>query len=372
MVLADWADKFFEKLRKFRARKIGGKNSQKSFFWKVFAAAVFLILIFVAVDEFRFRESLKIRDDDARTFSFEISTGEKVQNFAQKLENENFIISAKCFEKYARRENLDLKFQAGKFFLAKNLTIPEVARALTFAKKETVKITIPEGFSVEQIDARLARIGLISAGEFQNCIFQNCDFSDLKFLPQKNGEILRGFLAADTFFIDVSKFSTKDFARRLFQTFAQKLQKNFGEKLDENFAIEILNKKRSLLEIVKMASILEKETRNRENRFLVADLFWRRFDAGISLGEDATVRFAVGKKTAAITADDLNSKSKFNTRKFAGLPPTAICNFGLESLRATIEPRENNFWYFLHEPNGTIHFSKTLNEHNLKKNEFLR
>jgi UPF0755 protein len=358
-------------LEYFRSHHTGSRQFPTGKF--VAAAVIFLAIVFFAFDFYQFQKSLKIVPSaDSRVFPFEISSAEKVSEFAARLETENFVSSARNFIRFARGENLDRQFRAGRFFLPKNLTIPEIVAKLTSTEIKTFKITIPEGFSVEQIDARLARAGLISAGEFQSCVFESCDFSDFKFLPAKNGEILRGFFWPDTFFIDPSEFSAESFAHRLLKNFAAKMRAEFPEKLNENFAAEVRRKTRSILEIVKMASILEKETKNKTNRPLVADLFWRRLDAKIPLGADATVRFAVGKKTAAITVDDLNSDSEFNTRKFAGLTPTAICNPGRESLRATIFPKKNNFWYFLHDSNGEIHFAETLEKHARNKLEFLK
>jgi len=92
----------------------------------------------------------------------------------------------------------------------------------------------------------------------------------------------------------------------------------------------------------------------------------------IPLQVDATITFITGKKTIKIPAEDLKIDSPYNTYKYKGLPPTPICNPGLESILAAISPQQSDYWYYLTTPEGNTIFSKTLKEHNIAKAKYLR
>ncbi|KKQ27655.1 MAG: hypothetical protein US42_C0007G0046 [Candidatus Magasanikbacteria bacterium GW2011_GWC2_37_14] len=135
---------------------------------------------------------------------------------------------------------------------------------------------------------------------------------------------------------------------------------------------DILNKvkasKKSLHEILILASILEKEVRNIEDKKLVADIFWRRLEKNWALQADSTVHYVVAKEgNVYTTAKDRQVDSLWNTYKYPGLPPSPICNPGLDSIKATLEPTKNSYWYFLTSSDGTVHYAKTLEEHNTNK-----
>jgi UPF0755 protein len=116
---------------------------------------------------------------------------------------------------------------------------------------------------------------------------------------------------------------------------------------------------------------VEKEENSDTERPNIAYILWRRFDSGIALGADATVRYALSKWTEPLYALDLESNSPYNTRKFRGLPPGPIGNPGLASIKATLAPQENPYWYYLHDDAGQIHYGKTLDQHNANKQKYL-
>jgi len=87
---------------------------------------------------------------------------------------------------------------------------------------------------------------------------------------------------------------------------------------------------------------------------------------------DATIVYITGKQTTRVSLQDLQIDSPYNTYKYQGLPIGPICNPGLESIIAAIYPQENQYWYYLSAPDGTTHFSRTLEEHNIAKVKYLR
>ena len=120
-----------------------------------------------------------------------------------------------------------------------------------------------------------------------------------------------------------------------------------------------------------MASLIERETRTAEERPIISGILWKRFDAERGLDVDATVRFVLGKATGALTKEDLEVDSAYNTRRRRGLPPGPIANPGLASLEAALHPEDSTYWYYLHGKKGEIHYSETNDEHNEKKEKYL-
>ncbi len=312
--------------------------------------------------EYQYRYLINLpASEDSRVFPFDIQEGELPQKVSMNLQENGFVISAEAFLKYSKRSELGNKYQAGRFYLAKNLTIPEVAEKLTQAEVAKITVVFPEGFTVQEMDARLARLGLIQENEFKNCVFETCNFSEYDFLPTERDK-LEGFFFPDTYFVYPQSFELENFAKQMIDNFQNRTQK-FWPDIEKNG--------RNLTDTIIMASILEKETRTGTERPMVADIFWRRLDNGISLGADATVRFFTGNKEGDITYEDLQEDNPYNTRKHRGLTPTAICNPGLESIKATIYPKSNAYWYFLHDNSGEIHYAESLLEHNANKRKYL-
>src|SRR3990167_4188335 len=214
-------------------------------------------------------------NDDTRQ-SVKIEKGSSVKQIAATLDKEKVIRSPLAFELYVRSKGLDTKLQAGTFIMKQNQGVPEIAEALTKGIGEEGVITIPEGFTVKDIDAVLAEKGVIEAGELMACA-KTCDFSSFDFLPQGAtladcGGKVEGYLYPDTYFIVVQEFVPKFFLERLLGTFDKKVL----VPLEKDLAAS----DRSLHEIVTMASLIEEETRTDNERPTVAGILWKRYDAG--------------------------------------------------------------------------------------------
>jgi UPF0755 protein len=146
---------------------------------------------------------------------------------------------------------------------------------------------------------------------------------------------------------------------------------NFDNKLPPELREEIAKQKKTIFEIITMASVIEKEARG-EDMALISDIFWRRIGEGIALQSDATVNYATGKYETQPSLDDLEIDSPYNTYKYRGLPKGPIGNPGLEAIRAAIYPKANNYWYFLHTKDGQTIYSRNFNEHKANKLKYLQ
>lgn len=292
-----------------------------------------------------------------------IPKGSSVKQIAGILEEDDLIRSSIAFETFVRLRGLSGNLQAGSFIMKQNQGVSEIVEALRTGIGEEGVITIPEGFTVKDIDALLAEKGVIEAGEIITCA-QTCDFSSFEFLPKVSGlaprgGTLEGYLFPETYFIDTNEFVAKFFLERLLGT--------FRNRVVEGLAGDLKKSKRSLHEIVTMASLIEEETRTDDERPTVSGILWKRFDAQMGLGVDATVRYILEKQTGKLTVKDLNDNSAYNLRKFRGLPPGPIASPSLSAIRAALHPKETSYWYYLHGTDGQVHYAETNEEHNTNK-----
>lgn len=297
-----------------------------------------------------------------------IPKGASLRDIADLLEERGVIRSSHAFSLYSRLHGLSRSLQAGSYILRPSLSIPEVAEALRRGIAEEGVITMPEGFTVLDVGRLLTEKQIVEEGALIACA-QTCDFPAFAFLPKEatllaaRGGRLEGYLFPDTYFVVIENFSPQAFLERLLREFEERVVKQYERELKKS--------KRTLHQIVTMASLVEEETRPGDERPVVAGILWKRFDAGMGLGVDATVRYVLKKPMGKLTVADLNANSPYNLRKFRGLPPGPIASPGIESIRATLFPKETPYWYYLHGADGRVHYAETNEEHNVNKYKYL-
>lgn len=297
-----------------------------------------------------------------------VESGMSVSRIADLLEEKNLIRSPFAFRMYVRLHGAQSKLQAGRFVLSQVMSVPEIIEVLRSGKSQEVSVTIPEGWTVRDIDAEIARMGLAASGSVLDCAVR-CDFSTFDFLPKvsglaERGGKLEGYLYPDTYFVNTADFVPKFFLERMLGTFRKKVVDANKDALKASGY--------SLHEVITMASLVEEETKTDAERPIVAGILWKRYDAGMGLGVDATVRYILDKPTSAITVSDLDTESPYNTRKFKGLPPGPIANPGLGSIAAALHPQESAYLFYLHDKKGVIHYAVTNEEHNENRKKYLR
>ncbi len=125
-------------------------------------------------------------------------------------------------------------------------------------------------------------------------------------------------------------------------------------------------------QILTLASLVEKEARTSEEMAMVADIFWRRYEQNWALQSCASVNYITGKNVPAVSAEDQQIDSPYNTYKYPGLPPGPICNPGKAAIKAALYPKKNNYWYFMTGTEGKMRYASTLDEHNTNIYKYLR
>jgi len=246
------------------------------------------------------------------------------------------------------------------------------------AQRPEVTVTIPEGFTMYDIDRTLSANGVLAPGAFVAAVqaygesndFANSDVSGMA-AGVANSSSLEGMLFPDTYDFYVSSTAS---------SVIQKFLDNFNIKAAPLFAGDPQEGKDIIV-----ASMVQKEVASSSDMALVAGILEKRLSAGDYLNVDATIcyakqiaEFAAASSTASttgcypITAADLKIESPYNTYLYKGLAPTSIANPGIEAIEATLHPQSSTYWYYLSDPRtGAAIYADTLAEQNANIAKYL-
>lgn len=322
------------------------KIKNKKRFLIVSSSLFLIILILISVLYFiKYQINTPLKES-ASEKEFVIEKGENLNSIAKNLEKEKIIRDEIWFKGYVFYKRWTGNLQAGEYSLGPNLSVPEIALKIykgDIIPKE-VKITIPEGFNLKQIDGRLAQAELIEAGE-------------LLAFPE-----LEGYLFPDTY--QFKKGMKLD-------EIIEIMKNNFDLKLNQNLKDEIERQGKTVEEIIIMASIIEREVPLYNDSRIVSGIFWKRLGINYPLQSCATIAYALGKDKWIYSFEDTKIDSPYNTYKNVGLPSGPICNPGILAIKAAIYPIQTDYYFFLSKPSGETVFSKTFEEHQANMIKYL-
>jgi len=310
--------------------------------------------------------------------SFEVKKDEDVTAMTTRLADEQVVRNAFLFRRYLIFKHIDTKIHAGTFRVDAPITIARVAQALKNVSAEERNITIIPGWDIRDIASYFEREGIATADEVMVLLGETAmDYRQHRDVPQPSDIFSYGILKSKPWYVSLEGYLSPDTFRVYKDASLEDILEKFIAHRDEQFSQEmydeIKKQGRSVHEIVTMASILEREVRGEEDKKKVSDLFWRRYDRNWALQADSTVHYAVNKSgNVFTTAEDRETLSPWNTYKYPGLPIGPISNPSYESIIATIYPTANDYWYFLTDDIGRVHFGRTLEEHNANVNRYLR
>lgn len=252
--------------------------------------------------------------------------------------------------------------KAGRHALSKSMDLGQILVAL--AQKplsDDQPLTMVEGWRLSDADEALAKAGKIKAGAYQRAASQ-VDAYDIAFAVE--GTDLAGYLLPETYMMPPGPLDVKNLVQRQLDAFFTRFVKPNEEAIEASG--------RSLRQIVIMASLLEREEPNPENRPMVAGVLYNRLDAEHPLGVDATSRFGLDdwSNRRLFLAKLRDPNDPYNTRLRPGLPPGPIGAPSLDALNAALKPKKNAFWYYLHDQDAKIHFAKNAKEHEANRHRY--
>jgi UPF0755 protein len=292
---------------------------------------------------------------------FRVSRGEGLKEISARLSQGGLIKSIAVFKLYSLVSGSAQKFQPGVHELSATMSVPQLIGQLTSFGKNEVTVTIPEGSTLKDIDSILAGAEVIEKGTLTIFPLEELR-QDYEFLAEVNS--LEGFLFPDTYRFEAS--SGVDVAIR-------RLLDNFEEK-----AWPLLKNENNWYDFLILASFLEREVPDFNDRRVVAGILLKRLSIGMPLQVDATVSYLKcsgelrGCERLIVTKKDLALSSPCNTYRRLGWTPTPISSPGGSAISASVRPESSSYLYYLSakETKETI-FSRTLDEHNENRAKFL-
>jgi UPF0755 protein len=270
----------------------------------------------------------------------------------------------KLWTKFKQSADSSGGFKAGTYQLSPEESLTDIASKIWDGKIMQIDFTIPEGWSTKQMGEYFESQGYFSATEFAEAV-KNIPYDKYPWLPP-NLPILEGFLYPDTY--KISSDLTND-PQAIINTMLTRFEKTALP------VYEAAKPDMSLLDWVTLSSIVEKEAVIGNERSLIAGVFTARLAQGIKLESDPTVEYGLGIRQTAdqpLTYAQVGTPSPYNTYMNTGLTPTPIAAPGLASLKATLNPDNTDYLFFVARYDGTHVFSKTLSEHEAATREIRR
>jgi len=265
---------------------------------------------------------------DKKEVTFMVKKGSGLRIIAHELERERLVKSKNLFILCAILKGGTKDIKAGEYSLNQTMSPVRIFHILSTGAIKTYTITIPEGLTVQQISALLAKKNLTNMSDFITLVTDKSLIASYHI----NGTSLEGYLFPDTYII--------------------------GRDIDAQQLIDLMVKRFKKI----FSSLLAEEERIPGKELPTNDIV--RLKKGMRLESDPTVIYGLKDFAGNLKKRDLRTPGPYNTYLNYGLPPGPIANPGRESLKAVINPAETDYLYFVAKNDGSHHFSTTLSEHN--------
>lgn len=299
------------------------------------------------------------------TTTIEVTADDDLKTVADKLHDAGLIQYKWFFKLFGGVADANEKIGIGSYTLTSDMDYMALINAMHNSSggmnTDTVRVTIPEGYTVRQIIALLAKNGVNTESALTDAA-QTATFN-YDFIDNDSEDIsrLEGYLFPDTYDFYVNEKPANALRRLL---------SNFTAKMDEDMMSQVENSGYSLAEIITVASLIEKETAGSDQAQIASVIFNRLNGPGDKGGTygllqvDAALLYALPDHVGALTSEDTKIDSPYNLYEHPGLPPTPIANPGMASIEAALHPDTTEYYYYALGKDGTHYFSATLSEHN--------
>jgi UPF0755 protein len=313
----------------------------------IYTLAIIIILVGAG---FSAHEIFIIRDSAERVLRVE--PGDSATTISNKLKDAGIIRHPSAFRLLTKLRKADGALKPGTYVFGGHTNLWNTVTRLLRGTSESIRITFPEGLSMHNTFKRIEKHGLASYEAMQSAAADTALVRRLTGFPLNSPE---GFLYPETYLFPLPS-SPDSILAIMTSEFRRKLHKaSIDPRKIENFYDKLI-----------LASIVEKEAGNEEERPVIAGVFSRRLRLGMALQSCPTVDYILEKqgiRRAVLTNADTQINSPYNTYRNPGLPPTPISNPRVESILAALNPAEHNYLYFFADLQGKNVFSSSYEEH---------
>lgn len=345
-------------------------NKKKGGVLKYAVLIVLLLIVLAGATVFMYIQGLGSAYDpkDESVIQVDIPEGTYASGISQILAENGIVKSEKEFTLYTRLNRLGGKYQAGHYALSPSMTMKEIADIISTGKVNTIKITIPEGYTEYDIAKAVAKEDGISRKKFIKLLESGDYLKDYSFLKgaQNNEHMLEGYLVPDTYSIPAG--TSEDEIIRLLLDAHKKIFNKAAAKKAKKL-------KRTENEIMIIASIIEKECADVSDQPVVASVIYNRLKIGMPLQMDSTIQYILGldgvRKEDLLYADT-EVDSPYNTYTNPGLPAGPICCPGASAIKAALNPAKTKYLYFVLDDklDGKMAFSEKYEDFLKDKDDY--
>ncbi|MFA6250643.1 MAG: endolytic transglycosylase MltG [Candidatus Shapirobacteria bacterium] len=316
---------------------------------KVVLVVLFLALMFAGITSFIVISSRPVSTSSKKQ-AFIVNQGESLLSVATRLHSISLIRNEFVFIVNSYLLGLNKKIQSGTFYLSPSLSSQQIAARLSQGGSHDYWLKIVDGYRTEEIALHLPAQAPYSVSEF---------------ISAAAG--YQGYLFPDSYLIPDSYQVNQ---------VIDLIKSNFNKKIESQASS--VSSPAALHRQVIIASLIEREGRTLESKKMISGIIANRLQLGMPLQIDATVQYARDSKNRTkdywrpLASADLSIQSPFNTYLTKDLPPSPICNPGLDSLMAAISPTASDYLYYITGTDGQMHYAKTLDDHNLNIAKYLK
>ncbi|HLA26446.1 MAG TPA: endolytic transglycosylase MltG [Syntrophales bacterium] len=284
-------------------------------------------------------------------YTVDIPKGASFRRIVKLLEQAGLVKHKLLFYLLAVSQNAAGHIRAGEYELAVSMSPHEMLRKMVKGQIKAYPVIFPEDITMKEAVARLVTYKLVDEKEFMKLA------SNQEFLASLGieGANLEGYLYPDTYFLDRS-MGTRDIIKIMVGRFWKKVTPDMLAKSKElGFTTQ---------EFITLASIIGKESGNKNEKQIISAVFHNRLKKGMKLQSDPTAVYDLNNFDGIIKKKHLQSNVPYNTYRINGLPPGPIANPGIDSLQAALYPAAVNYLYFVSKNDGTHFFSSNFTAHN--------
>ncbi len=304
--------------------------------------------------------------NNSEKVAVEIPQGSSNKAIGEILEKDNVIKSGMIFNYYTKFNNLT-GFQAGKYNLSPDMTLDEISEALVNGTggAADVKLTIPEGYDVDQIGDAIEKNLKIKKKDFL-ALMENDEFFEE--LHKKYPQLLDSAAEAEGVRYRLEGYlfpATYDYYQGTdLETFVTSMVDKTNSVMSPYYQT-ITDKGLTVQHVLTLASLVEKEGNNESDRRKIAQVFFNRLAVDMPIQSDISILYALGEHKELVTYKDLEVDSPYNLYTNRGYGPGPFDNPSEQSIKAVLNPQSNDYYYFVADVStGQVYYAQTLEEHN--------
>lgn len=294
---------------------------------------------------------------------YTIKEDETLYSIIDDLNNKGLLKNKLLLKAYVKLNKINSNIVAGDYDIANGTSFEQFVKNIIEGQQSTsiTKVTIPEGYTIDEIAEVLEKKAVISKDDFIEAV-KNYKLPSFVKVSSEKRYSLEGYLFPDTY-----KFKKGTTAKQIIDTMVNRFEEVLSQVESEtNTKID----KDKIEQIVNIASMVEKEAQVDDERNTISSVVYNRLKIDMKLRIDATVLYAIGHHKDVVTLSDVEIDSPFNTYYVDGLPVGPICNPGKKSLIAAMNPKTTNYLFYFSKNDGTHFFTSDENEFESEKKKY--